>query len=355
MGRLFDDPSGAEFTSLAAAPAVLDPLLEYTEQCVTALRLGQEPPAPPGRCAAPARLETRFAGADFEPLRCWLASDFEQDRPCPHGAANWIDCTQCGDFRAAQASPEARLLETVHALAGEIAQRRQEMGLLRGLLDRSEDLARLGQQVGSVAHELNNIVGSIMGYAQLAKLTGEDQDVRKLIDVALAATARAKTILLGLRSATRLKKKTGIQHVPDLLDMVVAHVSRDMGRDRIVVHREYSDVPWVITDSMNLQRVFLSICTQLARDMDDGGRIDLGIRHRGEWIEIRIAGEATGADGVSRQLTFDEFLPPTREARPFPKEALRENQEIVSELGGKLHARRGGRNSTVFTVKLPLA
>ena len=196
-----------------------------------------------------------------------------------------------------------------------------------------------------------------MGYAQLANLTGEERDVKKLIEVTLEATNRARTIIQSLRTARSSGKKMGIQHIPELLDIAVGHVSRDQGRDRIVVRRNYSDVPWVITNSLELQRVFLSICSHLATGLGEGGKMDLSIEPRGEYIEVRIAGEPARATADPSQLAFDRFFPADsslESSAVLPDETMRENEEIVENLGGELRVKRTRRSRAVYTVKLPI-
>lgn len=353
MGDLFEKRREEDSTEARVNQSVS----EYMIQCLSSLKGGKDIPDPLFNMAI---TESGQALPVFgmEDGKCWLASDNRYCSYYDEEIENPIDCSDCDDFKLlALNAPELHLIEGTRKLAKELNRKKQELAITRELLDTSEDLARLGQQIRSVTHELNNIICSLMGYAQLANLTNEEQDIKKLIEVTLGATNRAKVIIQGLRNAKNTKNKTGIQHIPDILEAAIAHITQGQNNNRIVIKREYSDVPWIIANPLDLQSVFLNICSKLTHDINSEGKIDLAIRHKGEWIEVSISGEASILPEDSKQLFFEDILSGSMD-NPDPEllqsECLRESREIIHSLGGKIQARRTKRNKTTFTLKLPL-
>lgn len=58
--------------------------------------------------------------------------------------------------------------------------------------DHVRRLARVGFDAGMTVHDLSNVVGAVIGYAQLAHMTGDAADYRQAVDVIEPALQRAR-------------------------------------------------------------------------------------------------------------------------------------------------------------------
>ncbi|MCL4234326.1 MAG: hypothetical protein KJ042_07390 [Deltaproteobacteria bacterium] len=58
--------------------------------------------------------------------------------------------------------------------------------------DHLRRLARVGFDAGMTVHDLSNVVGAVIGYAQLAHMTGDPADYRQAVDVIEPALQRAR-------------------------------------------------------------------------------------------------------------------------------------------------------------------
>ncbi len=90
--------------------------------------------------------------------------------------------------------------------------------------DHVRRLARVGFEAGMTVHDLSNVVGAVIGYAQLAHMTGDAADYRQAVDVIEPALQRAR------QSIARFKADSeGVGVVaPVDLGAFVAQVAADL-------------------------------------------------------------------------------------------------------------------------------
>ncbi|HDH97467.1 MAG TPA: PAS domain-containing protein, partial [Proteobacteria bacterium] len=107
-------------------------------------------------------------------------------------------------FRAAQ------LFDAHHRVVGMILVFKDvtELKSLRTRLAQADKMAALGTLASGIAHEFNNLIGAMMGYAQLAKATGKLENYKKCVQVVFESCRRAQEIVHNLLSFARRRKST---------------------------------------------------------------------------------------------------------------------------------------------------
>jgi PAS domain S-box-containing protein len=230
---------------------------------------------------------------------------------------------------------------------------------LQAKLMHAEKMAAVGQLVSGVAHEVNNPLTAILGFADLLMENPEmPESARKDLRVILQEAQRTKQIVQNLLSFARQMPP---QRKPVQLNMILRRTVQLRAYDfhsRGVEVTEQLDpeLSPVIGDSHQLQQVFLNIINNAydaVRDMGRPARIEIQTAQRAGFIEVVFRDNGQGISSSER--IFDPFFT-TKEIGKGTGLGLSICYGIVHEHGGEIlcHNNSDGDGAT-FIVRLPAA
>ncbi len=231
--------------------------------------------------------------------------------------------------------------------------------LVQERLLQSEKMSSVGQLVSGVAHELNNPLTGITGFAQLLLLRDDlDGAARKQIETIYGEAERASKIVSNLLTfARRRKSQKEPANVNTLLERVLELRNYDLRVRNIDVALELDPaIPETMLDANQIQQVFLNIIINAEQAMrGDGGEGRLRIKTSVAGGQVRISftdsGPGMGADTLRR--IFDPFFT-TKDAGEGTGLGLTISYGIVEEHGGRIWAESSGGRGTTFTIELPV-
>src|SRR5512135_828783 len=158
-------------------------------------------------------------------------------------------------------------------------------------------MSAVGQMISGVAHELNNPLTAILGYAQLLeteKLGERGQDFAQKI---FRQAQRTHRVVQNLLSFARQRKPQKVQvDLRRVLDDTLLLRDYDLKLNNIVIERDYgTSVPAVVADAHQFEQVFLNIINNAADAMleqKQGGtlRVRIGAEPGGICIEFHDSG-----------------------------------------------------------------
>jgi signal transduction histidine kinase len=209
---------------------------------------------------------------------------------------------------------ERRLLESVAreiALTLERWQAEAEQARLQEQLRHADRLATIGKLAAGVAHELNEPLTGILGFAELLKdvpgMPGQAaDDLGRIEAAALHARDVVRKLLLFARQIT---PKAGRIAVNRLATDVLAFFEARLRERAIAVATELDDeVPDIPGDESQVRQVLINLVLNAIQAMPAGGRLSIATRCRGSEVLIRVADTGPGIPADIREKIFLPFF-----------------------------------------------
>jgi PAS domain S-box-containing protein len=230
---------------------------------------------------------------------------------------------------------------------------------LQAKLMHAEKMAAVGQLVSGVAHEVNNPLTAILGFADLLMENSElPESARKDLRVILQEAQRTKQNVQNLLSfARQMPPQRRPVELNSILRRTVQLRAYDFQSHGIeVVEDMEQELPYVIGDSQQLQQVFLNIVNNAydaVRETGRPARIEVKTMHRRGLVEVSFRDNGHGISFPER--IFDPFFT-TKEVGKGTGLGLSICYGIVREHGGEIlcHNNQGAEGAT-FIVRFPAA
>ncbi len=159
----------------------------------------------------------------------------------------------------------------------------------------------------------NKIINDLLGFSRVGKPAVSPAQVKKVIEDALSRTPIPENI--------KLTKK---------LD---------------------TELPEVEIDPEQIQQVLINIITNAVQAMPDGGKLAIGAREKGKFLEVEIADTGAGIPEEVRDEVFEPLF--TTRAKGIGL-GLAVCKSIIDRHGGEIEVKSKVGEGTTFNIKLPL-
>jgi PAS domain S-box-containing protein len=234
-----------------------------------------------------------------------------------------------------------------------------DSAVLRDKLVHAEKMAAVGQLVSGVAHEVNNPLTAILGFADLLMENNDlPEGARKDLRVILQEAQRTKQIVQNLLSfARQMPPQRAAVQLNSILHRTMQLRSYDFHSHGVEVIEHFDEeLPEVMGDAHQLQQVFLNILNNAhdaVHEIGRAARIEIMSTKSGESVEVSFRDNGNGISHPDK--IFDPFFT-TKEVGKGTGLGLSICYGIVKEHGGEIlcHNNLGGQGAT-FIVRLPAA
>ncbi|HEX5939469.1 MAG TPA: ATP-binding protein [Dehalococcoidia bacterium] len=231
-----------------------------------------------------------------------------------------------------------------------------EQRLTQERLAQSERLAALGQLVSGVAHELNNPLTGILGYAQLLQDQPLEDEARRGVETIQSEAERAGKIIQDLLSFARRRPPRREQvDINELISRVLGIRSYDIQGAGIDVELALAaDLPPIVGDGDQLQQVFFNVLTNAMQAVQDtpGPRIAVTTSAEAGDVIVRVTDNGPGvlADDVGR--VFEPFFT-TKKPGEGTGLGLSISYGIIRDHEGRIELRNEVSGGATTEIQLP--
>lgn len=227
----------------------------------------------------------------------------------------------------------------------------------------SEKMSAVGQLIAGVAHELNNPLTAILGYAQLLEAETLEPKVMEYVNKIFKQGQRTHRVVQNLLSFARQRKPHKEQFdVIKVLEEALLLRDYDMKVGNIRLQREFQvGVPAVVGDPHQLEQVFLNIINNGIDAMTGDARPDAEKREHLFRVSVAAQNDSVCVEfqdsgpGIQEPSRIFEPFYTTKNVGKGTGLGLSICYGIVKEHGGEISARNGEKGGAIIGVKLPSA
>jgi two-component system NtrC family sensor kinase len=251
------------------------------------------------------------------------------------------------------------LADTFNFMAGALRERDEKLKeFAKKKIMESERLALIGQLSANVAHELNNPLQGIVTYSYLLlEENAFSDEIKESINKIVVQANRCRDIIRGLLDFSRHKApdKT-LCSVNNLLRGCISLVEKQAAFHNIQVAMDLDEqLPMVILDPSQIERVFLNLIINAADAMNGNGQLTLStnLNRTKTCIEINVQDNGYGISEENMEKIFDPFFT-TKETGHGVGLGLAISYGIVKDHNGNISVESEAGKGTTFTVSFPL-
>jgi len=270
----------------------------------------------------------------------------------------------------------------------QLANSKTELERLQGQLVHTEKMASLGQLSAGIAHELNNPAGFIYGNVDI--LGDYLKDLARLLEVydEIVLPPEVAATVAALKAEIRYEKlsddlssiladcREGAQRICDVvknlrlfsrldeaelkkidihegIDSTIRLLSRYYSGGKIVLHRQYADLPMVNCYAGQLSQVWMNLLGNAAQALNDQGEVSVSTNIDGDWITVVITDNGSGITDEDLPRIFDPFFT-TKPVGEGTGLGLSTSYGIIVRHGGAITVTSEVGSGTSVTVKIPI-
>lgn len=240
----------------------------------------------------------------------------------------------------------------LHVERGEAGRERER---LQQQLRHADRLATIGQLAAGIAHELNEPLANVLGFAQLAARNpglpeAASRDIARIEEAALHAREVIRKLMLFARQAP---PRTGPVALNELVrDGLFFLESRCAKGDVELVRELASGLAEVEADSSQVLQVLINLVVNAIQAMPRGGRLTVRTGQEDDWVVLEVEDTGIGMNPETMKQVFMPFFT-TKDVHEGTGLGLAVVDGIVDGHGGTIDVASKVGVGTTFTVRLP--
>ena len=294
----------------------------------------------------------QFRCSDLHTLRNGVPLDLAEDCAVDmHGTTRMLH-TKKIPILDKHGSPEYLL-----GIAEDVTERRGMEAQLR----QTEKMSALGELIAGVAHELNNPMTGVLGFAQLlGRMPGlPDKALRYLERIGQEAERATKIVRNLLAFARKREPARRPIALEDLVNRVLDLRAYEMQVSNVTVERRLrGDLPLIWIDDDQMQQVFMNIVINAEQAMIEShgrGRLEVETDRDldRDSLVVRFTNDGPAIPAEVRERIFDPFYT-TKPEEQGTGLGLSISYGIVQQHGGTIHVDSDAERGTTFIVTLPV-
>jgi two-component system NtrC family sensor kinase len=240
-------------------------------------------------------------------------------------------------------------------LLAESRKRLENLERVQNKLIQREKLASLGQLAAGIAHEINNPLAAILGYAELLTNADVHSEQKVMVNKIVQQARRTRDLVSRLASfASQSPAEKSLVNIGILLRRAIQIETLRMQDGKVKVSIEIDpDLPRVFASDSQLVQCFIQI-TSNARDAlveAGGGTLTVRAYQNGDEVVIEFSDTGTGMSEPDR--VFDPFYT-TKTVGKGAGLGLSATYGIMQDHGGQITCENRPEGGAVFVLRFPV-
>ncbi len=237
----------------------------------------------------------------------------------------------------------------------ELVETEREKARLEDQLRHADRLATIGQLAAGVAHELNEPLGNMLGFAQLARKAPElpgqvAQDLKRIESAGLHAREIIKKLMVFSRQLPPRKVPVDPNA---LIDECLYFFEDRCSKSGIQLLRKLArGLPRITVDPGQLNQVLVNLVVNAIQAMPEGGILTVETRASREEMVIAVGDTGTGIGEDIKDKVFMPFFT-TKDVKEGTGLGLAVAHGIISSHKGTIELRSKPGSGTRFIIRLP--
>lgn len=254
---------------------------------------------------------------------------------------------------------ERNLINAIARQVGLIVERKkaeEHSAQLQEQLRHADRLATIGQLAAGVAHELNEPLGNILGFAQLAQKGLEQpaparNDIDKIIKASLHAREIIKKLMIFAR---QMPAATSLVNLNKLVEEGLFFFEARCAKAGISLNRSLAPgIPEIMGDQSQLLQVLVNLVVNSIQAMPDGGNLNISTGLEGDSVFLAVEDTGIGMDESTLQKIFIPFFT-TKDVNEGTGLGLSVVHGIVTSHGGTVEVTSEPGGGACFRIHLPI-
>lgn len=246
-----------------------------------------------------------------------------------------------------------------------LSEAEQELDSLRAQLEHANRLATLGVLAAGVAHEINNVLTPVLGYAQLTCNHPDDEDLREKAAERIAGGVEAAVrIARAMLDFSTVNDEPAAANVAEVLQSSLDCLARHPEKDGITLTCQVPPLAAVQMRPVALQQVLLNLMMNAIRALRQGdgrnARLEIAAAEQADGSTlVRVSDTGPGIPEAIADRLFEPFVTWSPE-KVDPETVtggaglgLAVCRQLVEAAGGTISASSRPGRGTEFSVVLP--
>ena len=254
---------------------------------------------------------------------------------------------------------EKRLLKTVAGELSVLIKRtiaEEEKQKLQGQLKQLERLAFVGELSAGIAHELNEPLGRILGFAQLIKKAGglneqQEEDIERIVKASLYTREVIKKLMLFSR---QMPQQITMVNLNEVISNILYFIDVRFQTNKVrLICKLDPDLPSIQADAVQMSQVIVNLTTNALHAMSQGGQLWIGTQSREDGVSLIVKDTGHGMTNEVKKQIFEPFFT-TKPVGQGTGLGLSVVHGIISGHRGKINVQSITGKGTKFEIILPL-
>jgi len=253
----------------------------------------------------------------------------------------------------------------VHGIGRDVTERleREEAtNRFREQLHQAEKLRALGEMAAGVAHNFNNLLTGVIGYAELMKLRKElpesmVDNVDKIVDSAQRCSAIVRRIqTFGRPIDISRTDRVNLNHVVrETIEITRPKWKTAAERDgrHVTIDTELGEIPTIQSTPSAWEEILSNLIFNAVDAMPGGGTIRIETKERGGSVEVSVSDTGSGMDEETQRRVFEPFFS-TKGSERGTGLGLSTVWGLIQTQGGKVDLQTAPGKGTRFVLSVPI-